>query len=128
MKNKIIFGALWGLAGLVIFGSITECDRTINFPFTTWLGNTTISGYPWFLLSGPASLFIGRRYSAYASVATIAVPVFTYLFLLEYEMLILNQDHNLYPFEVIGIIIMLSPCLLAGAVCDGMIKRTRKKS
>ena len=45
MKRKIIFGALWGLVGLTVFGLMTKYDSSAHFPYTNWLAETAKVGY-----------------------------------------------------------------------------------
>ena len=128
MKRKIIFGALWGLVGLTVFGLMTRYDNSARFPYTNWLGETARTGYLWFFAAGPASLVIGKRGFTVASASAAVLVVLTYCILLAYEMIILRQDHNLFPVEVVMIAGLLLPCLLPGAVCDGITKLMNKKA
>lgn len=122
MKRKVLFGALYGLVGLTVFGLMTKYDSSVHFPYTEWLGYTAKAGYLWFLAAGPASLVIGRRCCTFAAASAAALVVLAYCVLLAYEMTILKLDHNLFPIEVVMTAGFLLPCLLPGAVCDGIAK------
>ena len=128
MKRKIMFGAVWALVGIAIFGFSIPLDGTQRFAYTSWLIATVKAGYLWFLAAGPASIVIARTRFTLASIATAALILLVYCVLLAHEMATLKQDHNLFPIEIVFVTGMLIPCLLPGLLCDGIRRIVNRKS